>query len=176
MPIVKEIKFDGYIFRSKIEAQHYLFFKTLGLDCYYERETLSLVKNDGKIINYLPDFFLPDLDSYVEIKLDKSPTVDECMKCYMVALQTNKDCYLFYEVIGKKNVNAYKYCAGSGAFIPQNRWTECPKCKTFDITYKGLVCEMQCGCCSKNRDDLANTDSFSLKEAVMRVRSERFGA
>ena len=32
MPIVKEIKFDGYIFRSKIEAQHYLFFQTLGLD------------------------------------------------------------------------------------------------------------------------------------------------
>ena len=176
MPIVREIKFDGFVFRSKIESQNYLFWKTLGIECYYESDTIALKRGD-KIVNYLPDFFLPDLGksgSYFEVKLDKNPTVDECQKCFMLAVQTNKDVYLFYEQIGRQK-NGYKYCATTGAFVPQMQWTQCPKCSAFGITHMGLVAEMPCGCCNE-MVDLTNSSSYDITEAVKVVRAERFGA
>ena len=175
MPIVKEINFDGYRFRSKIEAKWYVFFKTLGLDVHYEPETISLELLDGKLTNYLVDYYLPDLDAYIEIKLDKNPTVEESMKCFLLSQQTGKDVFLFYETIGKKNTNGYKYCGDSGAFVPQQMWTQCPKCSTFGITYRGFVAELSCGCC-REMGDLTNSESFAIQEAVKAVRGERFGA
>ena len=174
MPIVREIKFDGFVFRSKIEAQNYVFWKTLGIECYYESDTIALKRGDGKLINYLPDFFLPEIDAYVEIKLDKNPTVEESMKCHLLAIQTGKDVFLLYEQIGRQS-NGYKYCASTGSFIPQMRWCECPKCSSFGITHMGLVAELACGCC-KDMGDLTNSSSYAIKEAVKKVRAERFGA
>ena len=175
MPLVREINYDGFRFRSRIEAQWYLFFNSLNIDVHYEPETISLALSSGKICNYLPDYFLPDLDCYVEIKLSTCPTHEESMKCSLLATQTGKDVYLFYEPIGKKNANCYKYCAGTGAFVPQMRWVQCPKCSSFSITHMGLVAAMKCGCC-KDMGDLTNSESYAIKEAVKRVRSERFGA
>ena len=131
--------------------------------------------SNGKIINYLPDYFIPHLDAYIEIKLAKNPTHDECLRCCLLAQQTNKDVFMFYEIVGKKNTNAYKYFAGSGAFMPLMRWTECPTCSVFGITYQGRVSELRCGCC-KEKDDVMNDNSHAIQEAVRVVRSERFGA
>lgn len=174
MPIVREINYDGYRFRSKIEAQWYVFFKTLGVDVHYEPETISLELFNGKIINYLVDYYLPDLDAYVEIKLATAPTHEESMKCFLLAQQTGKNVFLFYETIGKKNMNGYVYMGGSGAFRPLQRWTQCPKCRTFDIASQGRVGLMKCGCCSDI--NLMNDCSYDLLNAVKVVRGERFGS
>jgi len=175
MPIVREISYDGFRFRSKIEAQWYVFFKTLGVDVHYEPETIALERFDGKITNYLVDYYLPDLDAYVEIKLSTCPTHEESMKCYLLAQQTGKDCFLFYETIGKKNMNGYLYEGGSGMFRPLQRWTQCPKCSSFGITSQGRVGMLSCGCC-KDDELLTNSESYAIKEAVDVVRAERFGA
>ena len=175
MPVVREINYDGYRFRSKIEAQWYVYFKTLGIECFYEPETISLELSNGKIMNYLPDFFLPELDAYVEIKLEASPTTEECMKCHLLATQTGKNVYMFYEQIGKKNTNGYMYMKNTGAFMPLQRFTQCPKCRGFDIAYQGRVVGMKCGCCNDCLD-LFNDNSFDIQGAVRTVRSERFGS
>lgn len=175
MPVVREINYDGYRFRSKIEAQWYVFFKTLDIDVHYEPETIALQLFNGKVMNYLPDFYIPSLDCYVEIKLETSPTHEESLKCYLLAEQTGKDVYLFYEPVGKKNMNGYKYHKNSGAFLPLQRWTQCPKCRGFDITYQGMVVGISCGCC-KNCRDLCNDNSYDIQGAVRAVRGERFGS
>ena len=174
MPLVKEINWNGYRMRSKIEAKWALFFETISVQYFYEPDTIALKRGD-KIVNYLPDYFLPNFECYIEIKLDKCPTVDECSKCHMLAVQTGKDVFLFYEELGKKHTNGYMYKGTTGAFLPQMRFVQCPRCSAFGITHMGLVAAMKCGCC-KNDGDITNSESYALKEAVKQVRSERFGA
>lgn len=58
-----ETKYDGYRFRSRLEARWAVFFNSLGVRFEYEPEGFEL--SCGR---YLPDFYLTDLDLYVEIK------------------------------------------------------------------------------------------------------------
>ena len=63
-----ETEYNGYKFRSRLEARWAVFFDNARIKYDYEPEGFEL--SCGK---YLPDFFLPDFDVYVEIKpFDKS--------------------------------------------------------------------------------------------------------
>lgn len=59
-----ETIYDGYRFRSRLEARWAVFFKYSGIRYIYEPEGFRLA--DGT--TYLPDFYLPDYNTYVEIK------------------------------------------------------------------------------------------------------------
>lgn len=59
-----ETIYNGYRFRSRLEARWAVFFDTLGIQYEYEPEGFKL--SDGTIC--LPDFYLPAFDYYVEIK------------------------------------------------------------------------------------------------------------
>ncbi len=59
-----ETKYSGYRFRSRLEARWAVFFDALGVKWEYEIEGYDLGE-DGW---YLPDFWLPELESWVEIK------------------------------------------------------------------------------------------------------------
>jgi hypothetical protein len=59
-----ETVYNGYRFRSRLEARWAVFFDTLGIPYEYEFEGYQL--DDGAM--YLPDFLLPDQDVFVEIK------------------------------------------------------------------------------------------------------------
>lgn len=67
---------DGDKFRSRLEARWAVFFNTLGLEYRYEHEGFDL--GDG--VWYLPDFWLPKLDCWVEIKpvLPSFPEISKC--------------------------------------------------------------------------------------------------
>lgn len=56
--------YNGYRFRSRLEARWAVFFDAIGIDYEYEPEGFYL--GDG--IYYLPDFYLPDTNTWVEIK------------------------------------------------------------------------------------------------------------
>lgn len=58
-----ETRYQGYRFRSRLEARWAVFFDTIGVRWVYEQEGFDL---DGEW--YLPDFWLPDLKIWVEIK------------------------------------------------------------------------------------------------------------
>lgn len=63
-----ETEYNGYKFRSRLEARWAVFFDAAGIEYQYEPEGFEL-----SIGKYLPDFYLPQFDLYVEIKpFDKS--------------------------------------------------------------------------------------------------------
>ena len=59
--------YNGHLFRSRLEARWAVFFDVLGIRWEYEPEGFSL--EDGTC--YLPDFYLPDDEVYVEVKPDR---------------------------------------------------------------------------------------------------------
>lgn len=59
-----ETEYKGYRFRSRLEARWAVFFNALGIAWVYEPEGFQL--SDGT--RYLPDFWLPEFNLYVEIK------------------------------------------------------------------------------------------------------------
>ncbi|OLB42779.1 MAG: hypothetical protein AUG51_20910 [Acidobacteria bacterium 13_1_20CM_3_53_8] len=58
-----ETEYDGYRFRSRLEARWAVFFNTLGIPYEYEKEGF-----DTNGTWYLPDFFLPEQDCWYEVK------------------------------------------------------------------------------------------------------------
>jgi hypothetical protein len=57
-------RYKGYNFRSRLEARVAVFFDQLGVRWDYEPEGFEL----GNGLRYLPDFWLPDWDMWVEVK------------------------------------------------------------------------------------------------------------
>ena len=61
-----ETVYRGYRFRSRLEARWAVFFDAVGLEFEYEKEGFDL--GDG--IKYLPDFWIPSLNLWIEVKGD----------------------------------------------------------------------------------------------------------
>lgn len=77
-----ETFYNGYRFRSRLEARWAVFFQTLGVKYQYEVQGFEL----GIIGRYLPDFWLTDLKHWVEVK----PKTDDVVldpKCQALAEQ-----------------------------------------------------------------------------------------
>ena len=60
-----ETFYNGYRFRSRLEAKWAVFFDALDVEYEYEPEGFSFPPHN---INYLPDFYLPRHNAYIEIK------------------------------------------------------------------------------------------------------------
>lgn len=59
-----ETYYNGYRFRSRLEARWAVFFDSLGIPYLYEPEGFVLPNGDW----YLPDFYLPDCKQFFEVK------------------------------------------------------------------------------------------------------------
>ena len=57
-------EYNGYLFRSRLEARWAVFFDALGVEYQYEAEGYKGLDN----VYYLPDFYLPEEDVHVEVK------------------------------------------------------------------------------------------------------------
>lgn len=58
-----ETEYDGYRFRSRLEAKWAVFFNAARIEYRYEAEGFEV---DG--VRYLPDFYLPGFDVFAEVK------------------------------------------------------------------------------------------------------------
>lgn len=76
-----ETSYKGYRFRSRLEARWAVFFDHLGLQWEYEPEGFEL--NGG--VRYLPDFWLPELKTWVEVK-PVQPSREERIKGLQLAV------------------------------------------------------------------------------------------
>ena len=74
-----ETMYNGYRFRSRLEARWAVFFDAAGIEYQYEPEGFE-VNFDGKIYRYLPDFYLPQFDKYVEVKPNKQKLLEDSEK------------------------------------------------------------------------------------------------
>lgn len=77
MPVIKaiETRYKGYRFRSRLEARWAVFFDAAGVKWEYETQGFMLPSGP-----YLPDFLLPDLGLWFEVK-GKDADEDELQKC-----------------------------------------------------------------------------------------------
>jgi hypothetical protein len=78
-----ETKYNGYRFRSRLEARWAVFLDEMGIKYEYEKEGFDL----GELGFYLPDFWLPEHNLWLEVK-GAAPTPEEMAKCGTLATQS----------------------------------------------------------------------------------------
>ena len=85
-----ETVYNGYRFRSRLEARWAVFFDTAGIKYEYEKEGFDL----GKLGFYLPDFWLPDNNTWIEIK-GRAPSRLEIVKLNRLTRLTGTSGHIF---------------------------------------------------------------------------------
>jgi hypothetical protein len=82
-----ETQYQGCHFRSRQEARWAVFMDTLGVRWAYEPEGFEL----PDVGRYLPDFYLPDLDRFLEVKPTWAQTSEtEKARAFALAQEANK--------------------------------------------------------------------------------------
>lgn len=78
----RETIYNGVLYRSRLEARWAIFFDVVGVEFQYEPK--QFLTGEGL---YLPDFYLPTLRMWIEIKpaTGKGPTPEEILKMRDVA-------------------------------------------------------------------------------------------
>lgn len=85
-----ETEYKNYRFRSRLEARWAVFFDTLGIEYQYEKEGFDL---NGT--RYLPDFWLPKQDCFIEIK-GVMPTCEELGKAFLLSWYSGKYVHILW--------------------------------------------------------------------------------
>ena len=80
-----ETYYKGYLCRSRTEARWMVAFDKIGIEFEYEPEGFDL----GKAGKYLPDFYLPEFNSYAEVK-GRTFTLEEIEKAKELSTQSKK--------------------------------------------------------------------------------------
>ena len=194
MKVIETI-YNGYRFRSRLEARWAVFFDALGVEYQYEPEGYEL--GDG--IRYLPDFWLPKQNCWIEIK-GEEPTPEEFNKGHRLAVLTEKNLYILSGGIRLPH-EMYQYeghylCLGvwgwenkydeNGDLSDETKeslrrsisysdngqwWCECPHCHKIGIEYEGRAARL-CKCSEGDRTH--NADSPRLISAYIAARQARF--
>jgi len=178
--------YRGYRFRSRLEARWAVFMDSINVRFEYEGEGFAF---DGYA--YLPDFFLPDMDCFLEIK-PTDPSEEEVTKAILLCEHTGKNVYIlvgqpscpcFYtpnQFYGNNSKMEYfgcdltaKYDWDRGAQQDSHYlWCECPKCGKIGIQFDGRAERILCGCAIDGR--LHNFNSPRLVSAYNAARGYRF--
>src|SRR5690242_20681738 len=95
--------YNGYKFRSRLEARWAIFFDCLGIKYQYEPEGYDL----GEAGYYLPDFWLPDHNIFVEVKPTANITPSERNKAAQLVTQSGKKLLMVFDCIEGQEVYLY---------------------------------------------------------------------
>lgn len=113
-----ETKYNGYRFRSRLEARWAVFFDTLDVPYRYEPEGFDL---DGTW--YLPDFWLPTWECWVEIK-PHSPCYDEMNRCCALAGKSGFPCIVLYGDVWPKQHGFMCFRREGPRLVTLENWEE----------------------------------------------------
>lgn len=168
-----DTRYNGHHFRSRLEARWAVFMDTLNIGFRYEHEGFDL---NG--VWYLPDFWLPTLDVWIEIK-PVEPDALARLKAERLAVFTQRPVYIFSgPVRAACDLTWYqssdKYAQAS-VWFPRGGdihylWCECSSCGSVGIEFDGrsdrLICKEALGCPrSAHGDKGYNYDSPRLLSA-----------
>ena len=144
-----ETHYNGYRFRSRLEARHARFLDALGIRYQYEPEGFRL--DD---LWYLPDFYLPSYDTWIEIKPTMPSYTGEAMeKAKRLFLATSSRVYIFHgdvwpAFIGESKALGFEWTKDAEAKVAWGRlrikstrrlstasyrWARCPRCGYLGI-------------------------------------------
>lgn len=183
-----ETVYQGYRFRSRLEARWAVFFDALGIPWEYESEGFDL----GEAGKYLPDFWLPTFGVWVEIKGSAISAAD-VRKVQELAKQSNQRVYVFEGQVGvpegERSGASFRFAGGSiGKMFGSKmaRWLDgecvgwvwacCAGCEALDII--GVRADMRTThfpqACICPRCGKIQPDSPRLKRAYEAARAARF--
>ena len=117
-----ETVYNGYRFRSRLEARWAVFFDTLGVKYEYEKEGFDL----GDAGWYLPDFWLETVEMWAEVK-PVAFTTEEENKCVLLAEGTQ------HSVLMLDGIPDQDHMYGLMLWIPEQ--------KIIDEIYPGVTTE-----------------------------------
>lgn len=169
-----ETRYKGYRFRSRLEARWAVFFDTLGLPWEYEKQGFDF----GGGLRYLPDFWLPTINAWFEVKGEAISDEDEEK---VKALRNNSTAVIVATgSIGDETLLVYCHdtCdSGGGQSEWPGAWHACPGCGEAFVMYgdsRHRICgsdwetfRQGCECCLWNNHD-------ALSRAYEASRSARF--
>ena len=158
-----QTEYNGYKFRSRLEARWAVFFDKLGVIYEYEPEGFDL----GEAGWYLPDFYLPQSDIWLEIKpatyseqgFIEWPDGETLVKATAFAVKHN-----IYVIMGTPddpwvNMGECKYegfpvygphgDVPGGACDSNHFFCRCPECKKLGIKFEARSERIPCDCKNK---------------------------
>lgn len=185
-----ETHYGGRRYRSRLEARWAVFFNYLSIPFDYEPEGFELPSG-----RYLPDFWMPSIDAWVEIK-PTEPTAREMRLVHELCEITDKKAFIFCQTFPSEFDSRRTFGIQSPAahyvvtFQDEGRtiyggdnyfyWCECPKCGALDIQFDGrsdrIDCRREGGKChDETVDDKGyNWGSHRLRMAMNEALSARF--
>jgi hypothetical protein len=158
-----ETNYKGYKFRSRLEARWAVFFDSAQIPWEYEPE--GYVLSDGR--KYLPDFYLPSEEIFVEVK-GVAPNDDVYEKLKRFSIEKNTPILLVLGVLDK---------GGCEIFLPHvGRWQYCflgvhPR-KELIFLHGGYISDEQA--LDFLADDYKRKITSATNSAVTAMKSARF--
>jgi hypothetical protein len=142
MPI--ETIYNGFRFRSRAEARWAVFFDTCGIKYQYEPEGVRL--SDETL--YLPDFYLPDSDTWFEVKGVLDAT--DKHKVEQLIADTSKPAVIGYSDLTFEACDAWdgEFCLAS-----RNASALCRCSRCGNLWFMGWAGYYGCRCCGEYDGD-----------------------
>ena len=177
-----ETEFLGITYRSRTEARWAVLMHELGVKFHYEAEAFDL----SEAGYYLPDFWLPELDLFIEIKpivsVDgrSSPTQYLCMA-------TEKNVITFCGPPSDPSIGDFRedgfvdvFYDGTVGWDSHHWFCLCPKCGRAGIEFMGRSDRIKCRCQKSihadkgyNWDDAKLLDAFIKSQTAFRWSPKR---
>lgn len=136
--------YNGVSFRSRLEARYACSFDSIGLEWAYEVEGLQLVSGE----RYLPDFWLPKLNAFIEVK---GPLKDRLHLVHAAALQSEDFSFFVGDECGRLTRAIFiGVCHIPGCIACGACFAKCAKCNGLFLEHRGLKACPHCGRCGEN--------------------------
>jgi hypothetical protein len=158
-----ETRYNGYRFRSRLEARWAVYFDTLGIKYVYEPDGFTL--SDGSW--YLPDFWLPQVSMFAEVK-PAVLTIAEITKCVLLTYQTGVECLM---LDGPVEMRHYWSVSDDYNLDSMPDYNECSRLYVLGNYY--LDTEHRFYCCPGAYDDFGK-DYDAVLKGVNAARAARF--
>ena len=172
--------YNGVEFRSRLEGRWAVFMDHLGVAWEYEAEGFDLWGDW-----YLPDFRIPHLEAWLEIK-PMQPNKRERRVAELLSIASDKDVYTFCEGF-HSDLARFQPAAeswlessdGTPIWDDGYLWCECPTCGYIGIEFEGRSDRLGChakGCPRQNEfaDRGHNATSYRLLAAYEAARTWKF--
>lgn len=163
-----ETVYNGYRFRSRLEAKWAVFFDTVGIKYQYEIEGYEM--DD---IRYLPDFYLPEYDRWFEIK-GKPLSVVEIKKCEEFCFRKDNENIKFSIILGYPELAKVEELNIMGIMEYTWEWPSKLYPENYRMAVDGLVDEEYYSRFVRGIWKVPNVSDKDLIAAVKKTRGARF--